>query len=125
MGQKIQISHQQYSYEIWNRPDHTISRVAHRIRPKMNSSEHLLELFQLLHKFYTDLPEQPASENLSRASRQNAYCLWRTLTPRCLDLYNQGSEERKLQLSSAYEQVIISIHQKFGTQPTGPLTDPQ
>ena len=34
MGQKIQISYQQYPYEVRNCPDHTISRVAHRIKSK-------------------------------------------------------------------------------------------
>ena len=79
------------------------------------SSVQLSEVFRHLKLFIDSLPQEQHNEPLSAATRGFNYDLFKTLTPRCFDLYLEGTSHLKHQLLANFEGVNNSIHNKCKT----------
>ena len=83
------------------------------------SSVQLSEVFRHLKLFIDSLPQEQHNEPLSAATRGFNYDLFKTLTPRCFDLYLEGTSHLKHQLLANFEGVNNSIHNKCKTLSPG------
>jgi hypothetical protein len=86
-------------------------------------STYLIEIFKELKRFYSLVPNDQHNPVLSLFARHHAYDLLTTLTPRPMDLYQEGQQHKKNQLTAAYEDLIITIHTKFHTIQQGSLSE--
>ena len=86
-------------------------------------STYLIQIFRELRNFYALVPNDQNNPVLSLLARHHAYDLLTTLTPRTMDLYQEGQQEKKDQLTTAYEELIITIHTKFNTLQQGSLSE--
>jgi hypothetical protein len=85
------------------------------------STTYVLQILIDLKAFYDRLPAQPHSPELSLMSRQRAYALFNILVSRSLHEYITEDTQIPVQLLSAYEEVITSIHKTFQTIQEGPI----
>ena len=86
-------------------------------------STYLIQIFRELRNFYALVPNDQNNPVLSLLARHHAYDLLTTPTPRTMDLYQEGQQEKKDQLTTAYEDLIITIHTKFNTLQQGSLSE--
>lgn len=81
------------------------------------TSQQLTEVFNQLHLFIESLPQPQHNQTLSDFTRGFNYDLFKTLSPRCFDLYNEQATSQKQQLLTSFESVNTSIHNKCQTAP--------
>ena len=81
------------------------------------TSQQLTEVFNQLHLFIESLPQPQHNQTLSDFTRGFNYDLFKTLSPRCFDLYNEQATSQKEQLLTSFESVNTSIHNKCQTAP--------
>jgi hypothetical protein len=86
--------------------------------------EQVIEILRTLQQFYEQLPEQPPRPELSQLTRTRMRTLFLYLAVRSPELYNDLSQPIPPQLLTAFESLIISIHQKFHTQQVGSFIYP-
>lgn len=86
--------------------------------------EQVIEILRTLQQFYEQLPAQPPRPELSQLTRTRMRTLFLYLAVRSPELYNDLSQPIPPQLLTAFESLIISIHQKFHTQQVGSFIDP-
>ncbi len=81
------------------------------------TSQQLTEVFNQLHLFIESLPQPQHNQTLSDFTRGFNFDLFKTLSPRCFDLYNEQATSQKQQLLTSFESVNTSIHSKCQTAP--------
>ena len=86
--------------------------------------DQVIKILRTLQQFYVQLPAQPPRPELSQLSRTRMRTLFLYLAVRSPELYNDLSQPIPAQLLTAFESLIISIHQKFHTQQVGSFIDP-
>ena len=86
--------------------------------------EQVIQMLQTLQLFYDQMPHQPPRPELSTLTRTRIRTLYLNLVLRCPEVYNDRSQPIPHQLITAFESLIISIHNKFQTQQVGSFLDP-
>ena len=86
--------------------------------------EQVIQMLQTLQLFYDQMPPQPPRPELSTLTRTRIRTLYLHLVLRCPEVYNDRSQPIPDQLLTAFESLIISIHNKFQTQQVGSFLDP-